>query len=72
TGYTYNFNSIPTATTAIISTAAMDGNNGGWPVLYGSSSLTSTSLLLVFEEDQVKDSERKHTTEQVAYIVFGQ
>jgi PKD repeat protein len=72
TGYTYTFNSIPTASTAILSAAAMDGNNGGWPVLYGSSPLTSTSMLLVFEEDQIKDSERKHGSEQVAYIVFGQ
>ncbi len=71
-GYTYTFNSVSNAFTAIMSAAAMDDNNGGWPVLYGSSPLTPTSLTLVFDEDQVKDTERRHGTEQVAYIVFGQ
>ena len=66
-----NFNSIPTASTAIISAAGMDGGNGGWPVFYGVTPLISTSLTMVFDEDQVQDSERKHTSEQVAYAVFG-
>ncbi|MCP4219102.1 MAG: PKD domain-containing protein [bacterium] len=68
-GYTYSI-SVANADTAIVSAAAMDGGNGGWPVL--NSALTSTSLNLLFDEDQIKDSERKHGTEQVAYIVFGQ
>jgi PKD repeat protein len=72
TGFTYTFSSVPNADVAIISAAGMDGGNGGWPVMYGSTPLTTTSLTMVFDEDQVNDSERKHTTEQVAYIVFGQ
>ncbi|MCP4149786.1 MAG: PKD domain-containing protein, partial [bacterium] len=71
-GYTYNFSSVSNASTAILSCAGMDGNNGGWPVLFDATSLTSTSMGLIFDEDQVKDSERKHTTEQVAFIVFGE
>jgi Leucine-rich repeat (LRR) protein len=71
TGYTYNFSSIPTASTAIISAAGMDGGDGGWPVFYGGTPLTSSSLTMAFDEDQIKDSERSHTTEQVAYAVFG-
>jgi PKD repeat protein len=71
-GYTYSFGSVANANAAIFSAAAMDGGNGGWPVMYGSNPLTSTSLTLVFDEDQLNDSERKHGTEQVAYIVFGQ
>lgn len=70
-GYTYTFNNVPNASTAIISAAAMDDANGGWPVFYGPMPLTSTSLVLVFDEDQLKDPERRHGTEQVAYIVFG-
>ncbi|NIM17349.1 MAG: PKD domain-containing protein [Candidatus Aminicenantes bacterium] len=70
-GYTYTFNNVPNASTAIISAAAMDDANGGWPVFYGPTPLTSTSLVLVFDEDQLKDSERRHGTEQVAYIVLG-
>jgi PKD repeat protein/murein tripeptide amidase MpaA len=71
-GYTYTFSSVPNAGVAIVSAAGMDGGNGGWPVMYGSNPLTDTSLTMVFDEDQVNDSERKHTTEQVAYVVFGQ
>ncbi len=72
TGYTYTFSSIPTASVGIVSEAAIDGGNGGWPVLYGASSSTSTSITMVCDEDQIADSERAHTTEQIAYIVFGQ
>ncbi len=71
-GYTYTFGSMPTAGVVVLSAAGMDGNNGGWPMLWGGSPLTSTQITMVFTEDQVKDSERKHTTEQVAYIVFSQ
>jgi hypothetical protein len=49
----------------------MDGGNGGWPILYGSTPVTSSNLMLAFDEDQERDSERSHTTEQVAYIIFG-
>ena len=72
TGYTYTFSSVPNANAAIVSAAGMDGGNGGWPVMYGATPLTGTSLTMVFDEDQVKDSERNHVNEQVAYIVFGQ
>jgi PKD repeat protein len=72
TGYTYTFGSVANASAAIVSTAGMDGGNGGWPVMYGSNPSTDTSLTMVVDEDQVADSERSHTTEQVAYVVFGQ
>ena len=48
----------------------MDGVNGSWALLYGSNPLTINGLLLAIDEDQMTDSERKHVTEQVAYIVF--
>jgi hypothetical protein len=38
--------------------------------LYGSNPLSATTLFLAIDEDQIGDVERKHTTEQVAYIVF--
>jgi vibriolysin len=71
TGYTYTFGSIANASVAIVSTAAMDGGNGGWPVLFGANQLTNTSITMYFDEDQIGDTERSHTPEQVAYIVFG-
>jgi hypothetical protein len=69
--YSYSLGGLPfTPTTAILSQAAMDGRDGGWAVLYGINPVTSNWLYLAIEEDWVWDSERKHTTEQVGYIVF--
>ncbi|TWU33223.1 Dockerin type I repeat protein [Novipirellula artificiosorum] len=67
-GFTYNIRHLDHAEFAVVSAAGMDGGNGGWPVLYGSTPVTDNTLLLGFDEDQ-RDSERAHTTEQVAYIV---
>ena len=53
------------------SVAGMDGVDGGWPVLYGPMPVTATMLQLAIDEDQLNDTERMHTTEQVAYLVFG-
>ncbi len=69
-GYSYSLTGLTSPTTAILSAAAMDGGDGGWPVLYGADSLTASTLGLVFDEDQLSDVERSHTTEQVAYLVF--
>jgi PKD repeat protein len=66
----YNYNTGVTAQNAVLSTAAVDGNNGTWPVFYGVSPI-STSLTLVAEECEAADSERKHITEQAAYFAFG-
>ncbi len=68
--FSYSLSGLSSASVGIVSAAAMDGNNGGWPILYGANPLSSTSLQLAFDEDQAKDSERKHTAEQVAFIVF--
>ena len=64
---------------AIASQTAMDGSNGGWAVLYGQNYgqshgqnlLQHMSVELVIDEDQIKDTERWHTTEQVDFIVLG-
>jgi YVTN family beta-propeller protein len=55
---------------AVLSAAAMQGGNGGWPVLYGDAPLAGGQLALAFDEDQVLDSERFHTTEPVAYFAM--
>ena len=59
-----------TAATAVVSMAGMDGGNGGWPLLYGSDAVSSTGLKLAVDEDQLGDSERSHTQEQLGYIAF--
>jgi len=54
---------------AVISSAGMDGTNGGWPVLYGPDPVGS-QIGVAIDEDQIKDSERNRTTDQVAYLVM--
>ncbi len=70
--FIYNYSAMPNAKTAVVSLAGMDGGNGGWALLYGDTPVPATSgtLSLVVDEDQVADSERSHTTEQVAYFVI--
>ncbi|QDV25787.1 Ig-like domain-containing protein [Aureliella helgolandensis] len=61
------------ASTAVMSTAGMDGTDGGWAALMGSNPLSASggTIALSIDEDQMRDSERNHTTEQVAYFVIG-
>ncbi|MEO1202911.1 MAG: hypothetical protein AAFX10_09395, partial [Pseudomonadota bacterium] len=54
---------------AVISAIAMDGGNGGWPILYGANPLAGGQLELAYDEDQIADTERNHTTEEVAYFL---
>ena len=57
--------------TAVLSTAGVVNQNGGWPLLYGADPLAGTSVALALDEDQVVDSERNSRTENVAYIAFS-
>ena len=68
--YSYSLSGLSSASTAVVTMAAMDGGNGGWAILYGDGAVSPTSLKLAVEEDTAKDTERKHTPEQVGYIVF--
>ena len=70
-GYNYNI-STANPQGAVLSAAGIDGGDGGLPVLYKSAPLTNGLMTMAFAEDQSLDSERNHTHEQVAYIVFGQ
>ena len=67
--YSYSI-SLAGADTAVASQAAMDGGNGGWAILSGAAPLSSSDLRLAIDEDQLNDEERRHTSEQVAYLVF--
>ena len=69
--YTYSLSGgLSSVSAAAVSISAMDGNNGAWGVLAGNPALTTTSIGMYALEDQVKDSERTHTTAQMSYIVF--
>ena len=55
----------------IATQAAMDGGDGSWAVLFGSNPISGTTLNLAVDEDQISDTERSHTHEQVGYWVFS-
>lgn len=69
--YVYSYSGISRAATAVLTQSGMDGGNGSWALLYGTDPLaTPGEIALSVDEDQRRDSERRHTDEQVAYIVF--
>ena len=68
--YTYSISGLSEASVGIASLSAMDGGNGGWALLYGSNPVTASAINIAIDEDVIGDTERSHTTEQVAYIVF--
>jgi len=70
-GYSLNYGTLSNPVAALVSTTGIDGGNGGWPILFGATPLTNSILTVSFDEDQVRDNERNHTTEQVGYIIFG-
>ncbi len=55
--------------TSVMSSAGMDGGNGGWPAHQQAPS--GTALAVFIDEDQAGDAERHHTTEQAAYLVIS-
>ena len=71
--YAYTFQTpFATAPTVAVTTmAAVDGNNGGWAQIHGPTMATATTLNLSIDEDQIGDTERSHTNEQVAYVAFA-
>ena len=68
--YRYAISGITGVTGAVVSQAGMRGGNGGWAVLYGANPVTDTAINLAIDEDQLRDVERSHNPEQVAYLVF--
>lgn len=54
----------------IASQSAMDGGDGGWAVLFGAAPLAGSAIDIAIDEDDIADTERSHTTEQVAYGLF--
>jgi len=68
--YVYSVSGLATASTAIVSQAGMDGGDGAWAVLYGPSPVAPHQVSIACDEDWYLDSERRHSTEQLGYIVF--
>lgn len=53
----------------LVSQNAMDGSDGSYAILAAAPSYRSVEVAL--DEDQIRDSERSHTTEQVAYLAIS-
>ncbi len=62
------FSSAPEV--GVVCQTDMNGADGGWVNLFGSAPLTSTSMALTVDEDQVGDNDRGHLAEPAAYWVF--
>ncbi len=69
--YSYTHANITYPIAAAASQAGVDGTDGSWALLYGNNPVDASSIQLAVDEDQLLDTERKHTTERVAYVVFG-
>jgi VCBS repeat-containing protein len=69
---TYGISGLVAVSSAVVSPAGMNGLDGGWTVLAGSNSVSTSGLQLFFEEDRWNDTERAHIAEQAAYLVFGE
>ena len=53
----------------MLSQVAMDDSDGSWAVLTSNPSTTSVGISV--DEDQLADTERSHSTEEVNYAVFS-
>ncbi|MFQ5447311.1 MAG: reprolysin-like metallopeptidase [Saprospiraceae bacterium] len=69
-GFPYTLDGFTGLNAAVVSSAGMDGGEGAWPVVTGLQA-DGGNLNLYVLEDQISDAERSHTTEQVAFIAFG-
>ena len=55
---------------AILCHCGEDGGDGYIPVLYGSNPVSNGILNIACDEDDIGDSERNHTTEDMMYFAF--
>lgn len=55
----------------LLSQAAMDGFNGSWSVLWQDNWLDDDEVQLAVDEDQVRDEERRHATEQLGVVILN-
>ena len=67
----YDINGITDVTAAVVCQAAMVGGNGSWALLYGTNAVSDTQIQLAVDEDQLRDTERSHGSESLAYLVFS-
>tara|TARA_B110001469_G_C9647811_1_gene328538 strand:+ start:309 stop:3845 length:3537 start_codon:yes stop_codon:yes gene_type:complete len=62
---------ITSLTHLVAAQSAMDVADGGFVILDEPNSMTSSSFVLAIDEDQIRDTDRAHTTEQASYFALG-
>ncbi len=62
---------VPDPVAVVLAPAGLDNLNGHVPVLFGEGAVSSQVLAMAVDEDQLKDKERKHAAEQLAWLVVG-
>ena len=67
TSFSQSFSKVPSV--VLVNHLEVDGSDGGWGVVY---SVSGSQVGLCIDEDQVRDSERSHTTETCGFLVFQQ
>ena len=73
TGYAYTFGRSFTGPRVVLATqVGMDGADGSFAIIRGNSGVSATAVRLIADEDNVRDTERSHSAEQVSYFVIDQ
>ena len=67
TSFSQSFSEVPSV--VLVNHLEVDGADGGWGIVY---SISDSQVGLCIDEDQVRDSERSHTTETCGFLVFQQ
>lgn len=69
--YSYSFSPafVSTPLVGVVSQTGMGGSDGSWAYTYTASPMSTTTLILAVDEDQLADNERNHTDEPVSYFV---
>jgi hypothetical protein len=68
---TCTYSGLSSVAGGVATQSGMDGGNGSWGLFYGPQPIDTSSLRLSVDEGQATDNERKHTSEQLAYWLFG-
>ncbi|MEL7311438.1 MAG: galactose oxidase-like domain-containing protein, partial [Pseudomonadota bacterium] len=66
----YNYTLLADYDSAVVSSAGMNGLNGGWPVMVGPQ-LAGSTLSLGVDEDQISDPERVRIDDQAAFVAMA-
>ena len=68
--FTYPVEGVKKPVMAIASQAGMNGEEGGWPTLYGRTPVADGRLFLAIDTDHIRSPDLAHSSERVSYLVL--